>query len=122
MKKWMLKAGLLALLVNFACDSNSPTGSVGNANPPGPNPAPPFQGIIFAIQNGGAKFQLAAFTGDTLNIRTDKNTQIFREGVDAQLQSADLQEGDEASVEGVYQGAPKEKTIKAGYIFLYSAP
>ncbi len=122
MKKWMLKAGLLLLLVNFACDSNNPTGSTGNLNPPGPNPAPPFQGIIFAIENGGARFRLAAATGDTINVRTDKNTQIVREEDDALLQAADLQEGNEATVEGAYQGSPKEKTIKAEYILLHSVP
>ena len=121
MKKWMLKAGLLALLVSFGCDSNNPAGPAGNSNPPGPNPSPTYWGTIFEIENGGARFKFAAHTGNVLNVRTDKSTQIYREESDSALSPTDLHEGDKAEIDGIYQGSQKE-TIKAEYIFIYKDP
>ncbi len=122
MKKWMPLAAFLGLFNILACDSNNPAGPAGSLNPPGPNPSPTFQGIIFELEKEGAKFRLAAFAGDTINVRTDKNTQISREGDDTQLQPADLREGDEASIEGVFQGSQKEITVRAEYILLHITP
>lgn len=121
MKKWMLEAGLLGLLVFFACDSNSPAGPTGDLNPPGPNPSPTYWGTIFEIENEGARFKFAAHTGEILNVRTHKNTQIYREESDSLFSPADLREGDKAEIDGIYQGSQNE-TIRAEYILLYAAP
>ncbi|HXF49294.1 MAG TPA: hypothetical protein VNL73_07715 [Verrucomicrobiae bacterium] len=122
MKKWMLEAGLLGLLLIFACNSNSPAGPTGDLNPPGPNPSPTYWGTILEIEDEGTRFKFAAHTGEILNVRTDNKTQISREeNNDSILSPADLREGDKAEIDGIYQGSQNE-TIKAEYIYLYKDP